>query len=1114
MEQLLPLFGADSQKRHHLDFNNGWTCHTALRSDGSELPIQVIIISNGPKSIREVKNTIKSDKCIVLFVPRKTLLLRIPSSSHTAVLDNDDEFKRILYILEKYDLPGATSTIRYYAELKKIIDAIPVATEHFDNRGVFSTHYLKTRLWDDINRDISQEINAVESAVSNNGGGGQVQTIQNALGWNIKPDKDGVFRNGNASIITTTQQDIGVKTIDDVAPSYRAVAELKNRPWVILTNGIVWRLYTNQVSASTTNYFEVNLQQKDKYVIRYLVAIFGAASYLGMPPRINIFFEESQTKARALEDDMRSKMLKHNGLFLDIVKGVVDHNLRKKLTVEELNSAKKQALTILYRVWFILYAESRNLLPTRHKDYRPISMSSLRGKLDTYEADPEGTECWQDMLRLFKGIRDGDPEHNLPQYAGGLFETKHEIDHNDTMRNKFIVNALRDLFETDGEPVDYGGLGVRQLGSIYESLLEFGVRQAKYDMMLLEEKGEVREVASKAESTYSYKKNDLYLASKGGIATRKTTASFYTPDDIVTFLVRRGLEPILDARSQKISSDIQRYDKIPSDENRQICLNRLLDIQVLDPAMGSGHFLVEALNQITQWTTGILDRYPSHPLLQEIEHDRDLVLSEQKKKGISIDENLLTYDVLLKRKIMKRCIFGVDLNPLAVELTKLSLWLDSFAIGVPLTFMDHHIKNGDSTIGTLLNDIQAPKSASLDNWIDSPEQFSRFIDNTAYNADINMNQVWDSMNNYAEYQSNTRPHKVILDAMTAIKMDKDTVPKRALKDTAGYLIRLANTATGKVKNPDKDLSMTLDRINKKLDQYRFFHYELEMMDAFTDMRRGFDLIIGNPPWDKVRPNSNEFFMSMDHNYKKGSNSDKISIKKKFDKEYLQYKAVFDDKRTFYKNHGGIGENTDFDIYRIVIERMLQILAPNGVFSMIMPSAITNSRGAKALRKHILEKNVLSLYVFQNKYRIFPIHTAYRFALLTFQNSTGPDEFSCGFYLHHLSSLHDMSKERDKFRTLSKSLISKMSPEMSIIPEIKSDAQLQITQKIVTKHPKLGNAIKFSVDLGRELNMGESKDKKLLVSKGGWPVLESKNFHQYIHNYSKPTYISLCKSKLT
>ena len=268
--------------------------------------------------------------------------------------------------------------------------------------------------------------------------------------------------------------------------------------------------------------------------------------------------------------------------------------------------------------------------------------------------------------------------------------------------------------------------------------------------------------------------------------------------------------------------------------------------------------------------------------------------------------------------------------------------------------MDHHIKNGDSTIGTMLSELDVSKSASLDNWIEAPERFSRFIDSTSYNADINMGQVWDSMNNYAEYQSSIRPHKVMLDAITAIKMDKDIIPARALKHTAEYLMRLANTITGKT-NPDKELNMVLERIGKKQDSYKFFHYELDMMDAFTDQRRGFDLIIGNPPWDKIRPNANEFFTSVDYNYKKKSSSDKTTIRKKFDREYQQYKAVFDEKRAFYKNHGSLGENTDYDIYRIMIERMLQVLTPGGVFSMLMPSAITNSRGATSLRKHILEK---------------------------------------------------------------------------------------------------------------------------------------------------------------
>ena len=277
------------------------------------------------------------------------------------------------------------------------------------------------------------------------------------------------------------------------------------------------------------------------------------------------------------------------------------------------------------------------------------------------------------------------------------------------VRNRFIVAALRSLLETDGQAVDYGDLGVRHLGSIYESILEFEVRQADRDIMLLEDKDGVREVEAKEESTYSYKKNDLYLVSGAGIAMRKASASFYTPDEIVSFLVGRGLEPILEGRRKKVAVDVRRYKKDPSDHNSRICIDRILDLQVLDPAMGSGHFLVEALNQITRWATGVLSSHPDHPLVSEIDKDRRDVVKAQEKRGVTIDQSLLTADVLLKRRIMKRCIFGVDLNGLAAELARLSLWLDSFAIGMPLTYLGHNSpyssEERNSTIGSWLADI-------------------------------------------------------------------------------------------------------------------------------------------------------------------------------------------------------------------------------------------------------------------------------------------------------------------------------------------------------------------------------------------------------------------------
>ena len=136
----------------------------------------------------------------------------------------------------------------------------------------------------------------------------------------------------------------------------------------------------------------------------------------------------------------------------------------------------------------------------------------------------------------------------------------------------------------------------------------------------------------------------------------------------------------------------------------------------------------------------MLKRHPGHPLLSEIEEDRDMVLSEQKERDITINEGLLTHDVLLKRRIMKRCIFGVDLNPLAVELARVSLWLDSFAIGVPLTYLNHHIRVGDSTIGGWRKDIAEAKNHSLDGWMKATDRVGEIMERVSRSADLTVSQ--------------------------------------------------------------------------------------------------------------------------------------------------------------------------------------------------------------------------------------------------------------------------------------------------------------------------------------------------------------------------------------
>ena len=632
--------------------------------------------------------------------------------------------------------------------------------------------------------------------------------------------------------------------------------------------------------------------------------------------------------------------------------------------------------------------------------------------------------------------------------------------------------------------------------------MEFVVRQADRDLMLLEDKKGVREVASRAESTYSYKKNQLYIISKAGAMSRKSSGSYYTPDEMVRFLVRRGLEPIFRKREEQMPGDMARYRTERTDENRNACMDRLLDIQVLDPAMGSGHFLVEALNQITRWATVMLDRYPDHPLLAEMEMDIRLVLSTQERKGIKINRSLLTPDVLLKRRIMKRCIFGVDINPLAVELARVSLWLDSFAIGVPLTYLNHHIKAGDATIGAWRSDIGDSKGELLDTWMETTDRIGGMMERVSRSADVTIDQVRASEDAHDEYEAEMESNRVGPDVYCAAQIDSDVIPKNARKNAAGYIRRF----TG--RNPvDDDMRHTLARTRELRGRYNFFHWEIGLMDAFTDSRRGFDLVVGNPPWDKVKPYDDEFFpqyhpafRSINPNTKKTVKKNEILKNPKIKTDYDKYVLSYRERSAFYKTYEQQGEG-DRDLWQLILERMFALTGRDGIISVLIPSQILSNSSSVEMRKKVLDMDVQQMYVFENRKKIFPIDSRYRFLLLTVRNRPGTDTFQTGFYLHYLSSLGSDKTEREKFHTISKQMISRISPDTLQIPEVGSQ-EVGILAKMVG-NDTLDSESDDGWHVALSSGFHRTNDADLLKESGrGWPVLEGKHIHQFNHVFAR------------
>ena len=1116
---LLAAVGVNPDDRHETDLHETWVSYGFRRADSRASPVPVILIEKGPKNVSEVKKAVRGiPECIILVPAHSTLLLKAAKLSDTARVGSSTDRERVAAVLSSCGLAAATTKIRALVAVKAAIHALQTATRDFDNRGLFENHYLKERVWDDTRMDVDEVAERVLAAEN-------VWDALKDLGWNIKPEHGTQKIDDTISITVTPRDDLNVRKSDaEVAPSYLAVDALKHSTWSILTNGTEWRLYSTKVSASTTNYFAAFLNPNRKSAARYLAAIFGSSSYAIMDGwrDIDVFFANSREYARDLEDDMASKIMSPNGTFLDIVKGILDHDMNKTFSAEDLEGGRRAALTTMYRIWFVLYAESRNLLPAKDEKYRPISLQTVRNSLDDYESRPDDTDCWKNLLKLFRGIRCGSSDHNLPQYDGDLFKSLPQID-GTRVRNEHLVRALRGLLERDGAAIDYASLNVRHLGSIYETLMEYGVRQAKKNVMLIEEKGKAREIATKQSGAYSYKKNDLYLASKGGIALRKSTASYYTPDEMVRFLVRRGLEPILTEREDLIAGDLKAYRKDPSEANRRACMDRLLDIQVLDPAMGSGHFLVEALSRITEWVTRMLKEHPGHPLLGEIDCDRKTVVEEQQRRGVTIDPSRLADDVLLKRRVMKRCIFGVDLNPLAVDLCKLSLWLDSFAIGVPLTYLNHHIKHGDSTIGMWRADLASDQDTALDAYMAKTEKDGASMTNIINSADVTVDAVHSSEDAYSEYEKKMAPHRAALDALTAFVIDKNLLPKKTPKLFAR---KLGQISAGTTK-PDEQTRRIRDRINQLRDRYSFFHWELEMIDAFADERRGFDCVVGNFPWDKSKANANEFFAPYDPSFTSlkikpeiNQRIERLCKDPELAKEYEEYRQGFLDKSSFYKTYDLQGTG-DRDLWQLVLERVVGkmdqgvassdhqtrcLVSDGGTVSVLLPSGLLTGVGAMQMRNKLLDWEIRQLYVFENK-GIFPILSSYRFLLLTVRNRPGPDEFPTAFYLHNPASLDDERVEGEKFSCRSKKRIRSTQPDDLIISEVTQATAVMLEN--ISKHSTLISGLADGWDVEITSGLHRSSDAGLFRKDGkGWPVVEGKSMHQFNHAFASPTFTIL------
>ncbi len=825
--------------------------------------------------------------------------------------------------------------------------------------------------------------------------------------------------------------------------------------WGILTNGTQWRLYYNGARTISEQFFELDLgsilrlksykhqkhlldEEQSHHWLKVFHTVFKKESF--SPRTIDdktyheIVLDEGRYYEQRVGNSISDKVF--NEVFPSLVKAIADASPKTSLS-----EVRDSALIVLYRLLFILYAEDRELLPVRSEKYKLYSLrenvrKAIRGRInDRYTYSQTATRFWSHVSLLFDLLDKGDDLIGLPQYNGGLFDREANtlitrIAITDHTMAKIIEALSFEKTHSGYDYISYRNLSVQQLGAIYERLLDYHVHRVDDEVVI-------------RPSTFS----------------RKNTGSYYTSEDLVKLVIKETIQPLIDAKKQEF---IEKFNKFKTSTHaareksayiRGIDLtSSILKMRICDPAMGSGHFLVclvdyladevsDAIATVENLVHGYWGEYKS-PIIAEIDDIRTKIICLAFDSGWEYDGHQLDDRRILRRIILKRCIYGVDKNPMAVELAKVSLWLHTFTVGAPLSFIDHHLKCGDSLIGLWLTTAQtnSDKYGSPLMWSDQLQRLygtTKLLETLEMIPDSEVSDMRLSFNKYEESEKLVAPLNDIMNFIQALDWidlkDKDT-----LASVQGFFDSRfgdqMDIVHGKeqAKNGSKDTAVfekTLSEVRKIIDRERFLNWQMVFPSVWTDWDKedlvgGFDAIVGNPPWDRTKLEQVEWFSERQSDIAFATRaSDRKAMIKKLVKsndslaqEYKEASNRSDSFRKLIRDNGEypLLSGGDVNLYSLFVERAMKLVKPDGRVGLLVPSGIAHDKTAsKFFRSVSTNGQVRTFYDFENgrrekgKQRFFPdVDSRFKFCTLILSKQPSDEPIQCAFFLHDVSEIED------------------------------------------------------------------------------------------------------------